>query len=207
MTVDQLASLALALALAWASGIRLYAVLFVVGLASHFAWLGWSLPESLKLLEHPLVLGANAILLSVEFLADKVPGVDSLWDAVHTFVRIPAGALLAAGVLADGDSAAWTLAAGLLGGSVAAGTHFLKAGGRIAINTSPEPVSNWVASFTEDALVLGGLWLAFTQPIVFIALLALFVLLVIWLIPKLWRLGRQLLRRLTNASPEGAKLA
>lgn len=196
--MDQVTSIALALALAWASGIRLYAVLFLVGLAGHFHWFDWSAPKSFELLSHPLVLGTTGFMLFIEFFADKIPAVDSIWDAIHTFIRIPAGALLAAGVIGAGDGPAWALAAGLLGGTITAGTHFMKAGGRAAINTSPEPVSNWAASFTEDAAVLGGLWLAIQHPVVFIILLALFVLLTIWLLPKLYRFIRAIFTRLAR---------
>lgn len=191
----QLATIAIALALAWASGIRLYAVLFLVGLAGHFHWFGWQSPQSLAVLSHPIVLGANGLLLLVEFFADKIPGLDSIWDAAHTFIRIPAGALLAAGIIGAEDGQAWALAAGLIGGTITAGTHFTKAGGRLAINASPEPVSNWLASFTEEAAVLGGLWLAFQHPALFLILLALFILLMIWLIPTLFRFLRELFRR------------
>ena len=194
----QLATIAIALALAWASGIRLYAVLFLVGLAGQFHWFGWQSPQSLAILSHPIVLGANGLLLFVEFFADKIPGLDSIWDAAHTFIRIPAGALLAAGVMGAEDGAAWALAAGLIGGTIAAGTHFTKAGGRVAINTSPEPVSNWLASFSEDAAVLGGLWLAFQYPAIFLLLLALFILLMFWLIPKLYRFIRAILHRIAG---------
>ena len=196
LQLDQLSNLALALALAWASGIRLYAVLFLAGLAGHFDWFGWSAPKSFELLSHPLILGATGLLLFIEFFADKIPGFDTIWDAIHTFVRIPAGALLAAGVIGTEDGPAWALAAGLLGGTITAGTHFLKAGGRAAINTSPEPVSNWTASFAEDAAVLGGLWLAIQHPAMFLALLGLFVLLMIWLLPKLYRFIRALFARI-----------
>ena len=196
--MDQVTNIALALALAWASGIRLYAVLFLVGLAGHFHWFDWSAPKSFELLSHPLVLGTTGFMLFIEFFADKIPAVDSIWDAIHTFIRIPAGAMLAAGVIGAGDGPAWALAAGLLGGTITAGTHFMKAGGRAAINTSPEPVSNWAASFTEDAAVLGGLWLAIQHPVVFIILLALFVLLTIWLLPKLYRFIRAIFTRLAR---------
>lgn len=198
--MEHLATLAIGLALAWASGIRLYAVLLLVGLADHFHWFGWNMPQSLELLSHPLVMGTTGFLVFVEFFADKIPGVDSIWDAIHTFVRIPAGALLAAVVIGDGDTAAWALAAGLLGGTITAGTHFLKSGGRAAINTSPEPVSNWTASFTEEVAVLGGLWLAFTHPVVFLLLLVLFVLLVIWIVPKIWRFFVRIIRKLSGAA-------
>ena len=194
----QLASIAIAAALAWASGIRLYAVLFLVGLAGQFHWLGWTSPPSLAILSNPLVLGASGLLLFVEFFADKIPGVDSLWDAIHTFIRIPAGALLAAGVIGSQDGEAWGLAAALLGGSITAGTHFLKAGSRAAINTSPEPVSNWVASFTEEAAVFGGLWLAIQHPLLFLLLLVLFILIAIWVIPKIFRFIRAIIKRIAG---------
>ncbi len=196
--MDQLTNIALALALAWASGIRLYAVLFLVGLVGHFHWFDWTVPKNLELLSHPLVIGTTGFLLFIEFFADKIPGIDTIWDAIHTFIRIPAGALLAAGVIGTADGPAWALVAGLLGGTVTAGTHFMKAGGRAAINTSPEPVSNWTASFTEDVLVLGGLWLAVQYPIAFIVLMVLFVLLTIWLLPKLYRFIRAIFTRLTR---------
>ena len=185
--MDQLASIAIAGGLAWASGLRLYIVLFFIGLVGHFHWFDWSLPSYLQVLSHPLVIGTSGLLVLIETFADKIPGIDSIWDAIHTFIRIPAGALLAAGVIGADDGAAWAIVAGLLGGTITAGTHFMKSGGRAAINTSPEPVSNWVASLTEEAAVVSGLWLAFAHPIIFIGLLMLFILFAIWLIPKLWR--------------------
>lgn len=188
-----LQTVALASLLAWASGLRLYLVIFAVGLAGTLGYV--ELPAALKVLQHPWVIGAAGFLLLMEFLLDKVPGVDSLWDALHTFIRIPAGALLAAGATGDTLSAL-TVAAGLLGGTITAGTHFAKAGGRAIINASPEPFSNWAASLTEDAMVLAGIWFAFQYPIVFLAALALFVALVIWLLPKLWRGVGAMLRRL-----------
>jgi len=195
---QQIAYIAIAAALAWASGIRLYAVLFLVGLAGHFHWTGWDIPSQLAILSHPIVLGANALLLVVEFFADKIPAIDSLWDAVHTFIRIPAGALLAAGVISAQDGEAWALAAALLGGTITAGTHFFKAGSRAAINTSPEPVSNWLASFSEEVAVFGGLWLALQHPAIFLLLLLLFILLVIWTIPRLYRFVRMIFTRLAS---------
>lgn len=198
-----LQSVALASLLAWASGLRLYLVVFAVGLAGHYDYV--SLPPGLEVLEHPWVIGTAAFLLAVEFLADKVPFIDSTWDAIHTFIRIPAGALLAAG--ATGDSlTALTVAAGLLGGTITAGTHFAKAGGRAVINTSPEPVSNLGASFTEDALVLSGIWLAFAHPLVFLLALLLFLLLLVWLIPKVWRAIRGV-RLLFDRRAPGAHLS
>jgi hypothetical protein len=175
---------ALASLLAWASGLRLYAVVFAVGSAGALGYI--ELPVGLRVLQHPWVIGAAGILLVMEFLVDKVPGIDGVWDAFHTFIRIPAGALLAAGATGDTLSAL-TVAAGLLGGTITAGTHFAKAGGRAIINASPEPFSNWATSFTEDAMVLAGIWLAFWYPIAFLAALAVFAALVIWLLPRLWR--------------------
>ena len=174
----------LASLLAWASGIRLYLVIFAAGAAGYLGYI--ELPAGLRVLQHPWVIGAAGVMLLLEFLVDKVPGVDSLWDALHTFIRIPAGTLLAAGATGEGLSAL-TVAAGLLGGTITAGTHFAKAGSRAIINASPEPMSNWAASFTEDGVALAGIWLAFHFPIVFLAALAVFVALVIGLLPKLWR--------------------
>ena len=177
-------SVALAALLAWASGLRLYMVVFAMGMAGYHGYV--DLPKGLEVLQHPWVIGAAGFMVAMEFLADKVPAIDSAWDAIHTFIRIPAGALLAAG--ATGESLTpLTIAAGLLGGTITAGTHFTKAGGRAVINTSPEPFSNWGASFTEDALVMSGIWVALTHPVVFLVLLAIFLLLLAWLIPKVWR--------------------
>ena len=187
-----LQSVALASLLAWASGLRLYLVIFAVGMAGYFGYV--DLPDGLEVLQNPWVIGAAGFMLVMEFVADKVPAIDSAWDAIHTFIRIPAGALLAAG--ATGDTlTGLTIAAGLLGGTITAGTHFTKAGGRAVINTSPEPFSNWGASFTEDALVLTGIWLAFQHPLVFLLLLVLFLLLLAWLIPKVWRGIRTVFRQ------------
>jgi len=201
MNTDIVSTVALAGGLAWASGIRLYAVLFLAGLLSRLGYL--HLPDTLVVLQHPLVLGAAGFMLCVEFLADKIPGLDSLWDGIHTFIRIPAGAVLAAMAMGDYDPALM-IAAGILGGTLAAGTHAAKAGGRALINTSPEPVTNVVASLGEEALVFGGLFTAFHHPAVFLVLLAVFVLLLIWLLPRLWRGLRSILRRLRGRTPGGS---
>ena len=197
-------SLALAALLAWASGLRLYLVVFGMGLAGYLGY--FQLPEGLQVLKHPWVIGAAGFLLLMEFLADKVPYLDSIWDAVHTFIRIPAGALLAAGATGT-DVTAWTVAAGLLGGTITAGTHFAKAGGRAIINTSPEPASNWGASFTEDALVLSGMWLALAHPAVFLGLLLLFLLMLAWLIPKVWRGVRLVTSKIAAAAASAPRTA
>ena len=191
--MESISHVALAAGLAWASGFRLYAAVFVIGLLGRFDYL--ALPASLQVLEHDWVLGASGLMLVGEFLADKVPAFDSLWDALHTFVRIPAGAFLAWGAMGDAGPAA-QVAAALLGGVITSGTHLFKSGGRAAINTSPEPFSNWSASLGEDGLVLGGLYLAIAHPVVFLVLLLMFLVLVAWLVPKLWRFVGRVLRRL-----------
>lgn len=196
-TFDTWQLIALAAAVGWASGIRLYAVLFVVGGLGYLGLV--NLPGGLATLAHPWVLSASGLMFAVEFFADKVPGVDTVWDVVHTFIRIPAGAALAASVFGD-SNAAMTLAAAILGGSLAAGSHFAKAGSRALINTSPEPFSNWSASFGEDLAVGTVLWLAFTHPIAALVVLAILVALMIWLIAKVWRFIGSLLRKVTGAS-------
>jgi hypothetical protein len=181
----------LASALGWASGLRLYAVLFVTGALGYLGWV--SLPHGLAVLSHPFVLAASGFMCFVEFFADKIPGVDTLWDAVHTVIRIPAGAALAAGVFGDLGSAAM-IGAAILGGGLAAGSHLAKAGGRAAINTSPEPFSNWTASFAEDFGVGVLLWLAFAHPLLALALVLVLALIAAWLVPKLWRGLRRLVQ-------------
>jgi hypothetical protein len=185
-----LPDIAIAAALAWGSGLRAYAVLFAIGLAGALGWI--ELPEHLRLLEHPLVLGASGLMTAVEFFADKLPWLDSVWDAAHSFIRIPAGAALAAAVFGD-SGAAVALAAAILGGTLAASVHLAKAGSRAAINTSPEPFTNWSASLAEDAIVPLGLWLAVVHPILFFVLLALFLLGAALLLRVIWRGLRRLL--------------
>jgi hypothetical protein len=186
---------ALAAALGWASGIRLYAVLFIVGGLGFLHWI--ELPGGLGVLAHPWVLTASGFMFFIEFFADKIPGLDTVWDAVHTFIRIPAGAALAASVFGD-SSAAAGVAAAIVGGSLAAGSHLAKAGSRAVINTSPEPFSNWAASFGEDLAVGTVLWLAFAHPIAALVVLGLLVVLMIWLIPKVWRFIRRLVGRFVD---------
>lgn len=190
---DPVSAVALAGGLSWASGIRLYMTLFIAGLFGRAGWV--QLPPALEILQSPWVMAITGALLLVEFLADKVPGVDSAWDAVQTFIRIPAGAVLGAAALGHMDPQ-WTTIAGILGGTFAAGAHMTKAGSRALINTSPEPFSNWAASFSEEIAVLGGLWTAFYHPWAMLVLLALFFLAALWLLPKLWRGLRWLFGRL-----------
>jgi hypothetical protein len=190
--LQQVPELALAGALAWGAGIRLYLVVFLFGMAAALGY--WELPQHLALLAHPLVLFAAGFMTLVELLADKLPLLDTIWDAIHTFIRIPAGAALAAGVFGD-SGAAVTLAAALLGGTLTATTHFSKASTRAVVNTSPEPFSNAAVSFVEDALVAGGSWLAVSQPMVFLVILALFVLAALLMLRWIIRGAQRLLRR------------
>ena len=182
--MDLLQSAALAGGMAWASGLRLYAVLLAAGLLSRYGYV--ELPAALQVLENPWIIGIAGLLFVVEFLADKIPAVDSIWDGIQTFIRIPAGAVLSALAMGDHDPALM-VAAGLLGGTITAGTHIAKAGSRALINASPEPVTNVATSFGEDALVTTGLLAAFYHPVVFLVALALFIVLLIWLLPKLLR--------------------
>ncbi len=184
---------ALAAALGWASGLRLYAVVFLTGLAG---WLGWvDLPGGLKLLESPWLLGASGIMLFVEFFADKIPGLDTVWDAVHTLIRIPAGAALAAAVFGI-DEAQWATAAALLGGSLAATSHLAKATTRAAANTSPEPFSNIGLSLAGDAIVPAALWLAWADPVTFMLLLGIAVIVMLATTWLLWRFVRGVFSRI-----------
>jgi hypothetical protein len=192
--LDPISTIAAGAGLAWASGLRLYAVVFLSGLLARLGYV--TLPGELHALAHPLVLGTSGVLLVAEFLADKIPGFDSVWDAVHTFIRIPAGAVIAAASLGVSADPAWIAAAGLIGGALAGSSHFAKAGSRALINASPEPFSNWTASFSEEFLVLGALWLAFHHPLAFLAALVVVVALSAWLIAALWRFLRGLYRRL-----------
>jgi hypothetical protein len=201
-TLDIAQLIALAAVLGFASGIRLYAVLLVVGLVGYAGWV--QLPGGLAILQHPWVIGASAAMFLVEFVADKVPGVDSVWDAIQTFIRIPAGAALAAGVFGAMDSAAWTTVAAILGGSLAATSHFTKAGTRAAANTSPEPFSNIGLSVAEDVTTAGLLWLVLTHPLVALALVIALVVLAAWLLPKLIRFVVRVLRKVLGGAPEGS---
>jgi len=202
MELDTTHLFAIAAALGWASGLRLYAVVFFTGLAGLLGWV--TLPEGLRVLQQPLLLGASALMLCVEFVADKVPGLDSFWDMVHTVIRIPAGALLAAGVF-GGDQSSWMLIAGLMGGTLAATSHVAKASTRAAVNTSPEPFSNIGMSLLGDAAVPTMLWLAWEQPLWFFAALAVAVTLMLTLTVLLLKFLRRLLARLRGSSPAPAQ--
>ncbi|MCL1635580.1 DUF4126 domain-containing protein [Luteimonas sp. SX5] len=178
---------AIGVLLAWLAGIRVYLTVFGVGLAGFLGWL--ELPQALQATQSPWVLGVSGALAAAEFFADKIPGVDSVWDLLHTLLRVPVGAFLAAAALSPNGE----LGAGMLatGAGVALTSHLLKSGSRALLNTSPEPVSNWTASVTEDAAVIGGLALAFSHPwlalAIVVGLTVLFALLVWWLWRKLFR--------------------
>ena len=186
--MDQLnqiiSTIALTMGVGWASGLNLYAAILMLGILG--ATGNIVLPPELQVLANPLVILAAAIMYLVEFFADKVPGVDTGWDTIHTFIRIPAGAILAAGAVGPVNPGL-AVAAALLGGAMATLSHATKAGTRVLINTSPEPFTNWTASITEDLMVIGGIWAALHHPWLFLGLLAAFVLLAIWLLPKLWK--------------------
>lgn len=183
-------TIALTMGVAWASGINLYGTLLALGIMSNLGYV--ELPTDLQVVGDPLVIAAAGLMYMVEFFADKVPGVDTGWDALHTLVRIPAGAILAAGAVGDMGVAA-EVAAAMVGGSIAAGTHLTKAGTRVLINTSPEPFSNWGASISEDIAVFAGIWAALHHPVLFLILLVLFILLMIWVLPKLFRAIKKVL--------------
>jgi Domain of unknown function (DUF4126) len=190
-----LPELAMSAAMAWGAGLRLYLVVFVVGMLGKFGYV--PLPEALKILSNPIVLGAAGFMSFIEFFADKIPWLDSAWDALHTFLRIPAGAALAAGMLGDsGEGVA--MAAAIIGGTLTAGTHFGKAGTRAAVNTSPEPFSNIGVSLVEDTAVAGGLALALGNPIVFLIALLLFVVLLVFLIRFLLKGLQAIVKNISN---------
>jgi hypothetical protein len=176
-------TLALTMGLAWASGINLYATLFTLGVLANTGNI--QLPPDLLIVANPLVMTAAGFMYCVEFFADKVPGVDTGWDTIHTFIRIPAGAMLAAGAVGTLDPSV-ELAAAIMGGSLAASTHVTKAGTRVLINTSPEPFTNWFASVTEDVMVITGVWACINHPTLFLVGLAIFIVLMIILLPKIW---------------------
>ncbi|MEZ5543504.1 MAG: DUF4126 domain-containing protein [Pseudomonadota bacterium] len=195
-------TVALTMGVAWASGINLYAALLVLGYLGSTGSI--DLPPALEILTEPPVMLAAGAMYCVEFFADKIPGIDSGWDMLSTFIRIPAGAVLAAGAIGDAGTAA-QLAAGIAGGTLTAGSHATKAGTRVMINSSPEPFSNWFASVGEDVAVVAGLWTALHNPVLFIILLALFILLMIWLLPRLWRGIRSLFGWLARLFGSGGR--
>lgn len=188
-------TISLAMGTAWTSGINLYATVAALGIANLAQLI--QLPPNLQVLSHPAVIGVACTMYVIEFFADKVPYVDSGWDVLHTFIRVPAGAILAARTLGDMNPAL-ELAALLAGGSIALAAHGMKATTRLAINASPEPFSNWAASVAEDLTVLGSIWMIFNHPIVMIILVVSFLTLMVWLLPKLFRLAKRGFQALRN---------
>jgi uncharacterized membrane protein len=187
---------ALGLALACLAGVRAYLTVFGVGLAALLGWM--PLPAGMEVVTSPWVLGTAGALAVVEFFADKIPGVDSAWDLVNTLARVPVGAFLASAAFSpEGE---WSLAAAAVGGAAALSTHALKSSARVAINASPEPVSNWVASGTEDAVAVGGLTLALLAPIAAAGLLLAMTAVGLYL-------GWRLLRRLTKTQENKTRTA
>lgn len=191
--METIEAISLTLGVAWAAGINLYAAILVLG------YLGTTgsvdLPPNLEILTDPTVMLAAGFMYCVEFFADKIPGVDTGWDVLHTFIRIPAGALLAAGMAQSLDIGPGAeLVALLIGGGLSTTSHLTKTGTRILINTSPEPFTNWTASIAEDLVVVGGLWASLQYPWLFMLGLALFILIVIWLLPRIWRALKRIFR-------------
>jgi hypothetical protein len=191
--MELISNLALAGGLSCASGLRLYITVFAVGMMNKFGYI--QLPATLDILSNPIVIAVAGLLAVIEFLADKIPYVDTMWDSIQTFIRIPAGALLAMGAINTSDPFIATIAA-LLGASLAGATHATKAGSRALINTSPEPVSNIAASFGEESALITGGWLMFAHPAVFIGILCGFIVLLFWLLPKVWRGVKKVLVKL-----------
>jgi hypothetical protein len=193
VNLDLTQLIAIAAALGWASGLRLYAVVFLTGMGGRLGWV--DLPGDLHVLANPVVLGASGLMLFIEFFVDKIPGLDSVWDALHTFVRIPAGAALAAAVF-GGDQASWVTAAALMGGTLAATSHAAKLTTRASANVSPEPFSNIVLSLIGDGAVPAMLWLSWAHPVVSLVILAAVVVVSLVVVWVLWRFIARLMRRM-----------
>jgi len=187
--MEWFSTLTLALGSAWTSGINLYATVSVLGLLQKFG--GVKLPGGLEVLDNWVIIGVAGGLYAVEFFADKIPYVDSVWDVVHTFIRVPAGAVVAWAAVSDMDPAI-VIPATLIGGGLAFSSHGTKATARIAANLSPEPVSNWILSLLEDVIAIGGVLLAVFAPIVIAVVLLVFVIFFLWFFPKIFRAVRRL---------------
>ncbi|MEQ8288917.1 MAG: DUF4126 domain-containing protein [Gammaproteobacteria bacterium] len=190
--MDTIHYIALSMGVAWASGINLYAAVFMLGYLGSTGNI--TLPPDLVVVTDPLVMTAAGLMYCVEFFADKTPGVDTAWDTIHTFIRIPLGAVLAMSAVGD-TTPAVELAAFLVGGSLTAATHATKTGGRAIINTSPEPISNWTTSIGEDLMVIAGIWAALVHPWIFVIFLVAFIILMAWLLPRIWRVLKKLVVR------------
>ena len=181
-------ALSLAMGTAWTSGINLYATVAALGIANRLDMI--HLPQNLEVLSHPGVIAIACIMYFIEFFADKVPYLDTGWDALHTFIRVPGGAILAARSLGDMNPALELMAV-LAGGSIALVAHGTKATTRLAINASPEPFSNWIASVAEDVTVFGSIWLMFNHPVIMVIVVLTFLALVVWLVPKIYRFAKR----------------
>ena len=188
-------TISLTMGVAWASGINLYATIAILGILGITGSI--TLPEKLAIVQHPAVIAAASFMYLVEFFADKMPGVDTGWDVLHTFIRVPAGVVLAAAATGD-VSTPVVLSAAIVGGVVSGTSHLVKSGSRVMINASPEPFSNWTASVVEDVVVIGGLWTALHYPLVFLTSFLFFIILAIWLLPKLFRAVKKMLNALFN---------
>ena len=182
--MDIFSSIGLLLGSSWASGVNLYLSMAGLGIAHRMEWI--KLPGNLEVLSHPLIVGVAIFLFVIEFVVDKVPYVDSVWDSVHTFIRPIASAVLGYTAMGDAGSVIQILIA-LLTGGIALDSHLTKATTRLAINASPEPVSNSIASVTEDATVIGALYLIINHPIVIAILVTLFIVFSIWFLKKMFK--------------------
>ena len=195
MTADWITTLGTAAGSAWLSGVNLYATVATLGVLQKFQWV--KLPGGLDALGDWRLIGLAAALYVIEFIADKIPAIDSAWDAIHTFVRVPAGAILAATAFADFDPAV-KMAAMILGGGLALSSHGAKAATRLAANASPEPFSNIALSLTEDVVAFGSTILMVFFPVVMLIVVVIFLLVTVWLTPKIVRALRRLFARLRS---------
>ncbi len=192
LTIQQISTM---LGVSFMSGVNLYATLLVMGIMHNMGVT--ILPSGIDYVAHPMVMIAAGVMFAAEFVADKTPGLDTAWDGLHTFIRIPAAVAMAYGA-ADGMGPVIELSSALLGGSLATASHVTKAGSRMLINTSPEPVTNWTASFFEDFLVIVSVWTALTHPYIFLCLLGVLLLFIAWLLPKVWRGIKKLFTFIAN---------
>lgn len=195
--MSPLETLGFALGTSFASGLNLYATVAAAGIMQRLGWV--DLPQALQVLSHPIVLGVAFTLFIIEFIADKIPYVDSAWDALHTFIRPPAAAVLSYSAFGNVPEE-WKLGAALLAGSVALTSHGAKASARAAANTSPEPVSNWTLSLLEDGLAVFLVWMASEYPLLTAGIVLVLVILAVLLIRKLWRFSRRLVEKFRRRS-------
>jgi hypothetical protein len=193
--MEWLAVLGRTMGFSLAAGVNLYATVAIIGLAARYGWV--ELPEQFRIFDNPWIIGAAGVLYVVEFVADKIPWVDSLWDSVHTIIRPIGGAVVAVAALGD-QSPAMQGAIALLGGTIAAGSHVTKAGTRVAVNTSPEPFSNWILSFLGDGFVIGLTLIALNYPLIALGVSVTLLVLIVLIIRSVWKWLR---RTATPAEP------